>query len=163
MIWAQDRGGAIGVDGAMPWHLPEDLAHFKRMTHGYAVVHGRRSYEALPAHFRPLPGRRNVVLTRSQAYRAPGAEVVHSLAEAGRLLAGEPVWIVGGGQVYAEALACADVLVVTRVDIDVEGDAHAPAIDPGQWRVVQETPVLHSAAGVQFRIQEYRRKARADR
>src|SRR5690625_1367609 len=91
MLWAEAATGLLGAAGTLAWQLPEDLAHFRAVTRGYAVLHGRKSYEAIPAKFRPLPGRRNLVLTRDRVYSAPGAEVVHSLAEAEDLLAGAPV------------------------------------------------------------------------
>lgn len=158
MIWAQARRGVIGADGTLAWHIPEDLAHFKAATSGYAVLHGRKSYEALPEKFRPLPARRNLVLTKDPGYRAPGAEVVHSLDEATTLLGSEPFWIVGGGQVYASALHFADVIVVSEVDMDVPGDAYAPAIDQDVWAPVQRSPWVTSIRGPRFRVIEYRRR-----
>lgn len=158
MIWAQTPAGVIGRGGDLAWHLPEDLAHFRRTTRGYAVLHGRKSYEALPQRYRPLPGRRNIVLTREGDYDAPGAEVVHSLTEAARRLAGEPVWIVGGGAVYRTAMDGADVLVVTEVDTTAAGDTYAPQVDPSMWQVAQRTAWATSRTGTRFRVVEYRRR-----
>lgn len=158
MIWAESANGVIGAEGTLAWQIPEDLAHFRAVTRGYAVLHGRKSYEALPAKFRPLPGRRNLVLTRDRGYCAHGAEVVHSLAEAERLLAGTPVWIVGGGQVYDRAMPRADVLVVTEVDLEVAGDTYAPVIDAEVWQPRQTTERITSSTGIDFRVVEYRRR-----
>jgi dihydrofolate reductase len=158
MIWAQSRDGVIGRDGDLPWRLPEDMAHFKRTTGRDAVVHGRASWDALPPRFRPLPGRRNIVLTRQPDFEAPGAEVAHSLPEALALLGAEPAWICGGGEVYAQAMPYADLLVVSEVDASVEGDTHAPAIGPewgepeiGDW-------VEDERAAMRFRVLQYRRR-----
>lgn len=156
MIWAQARDGAIGSAGDLPWHIPEDLAHFKAMTKGYAVLHGRKSYEALPQAVRPLPGRRNLVLTRDTAYQAPGAEVVHSLAQANESLGDGPLWVVGGGQVYADAMPCADVIVVTHIDIEVFGDTYAPQVDAQKWQVVRSSTTRTAVTGERFFICEYR-------
>ena len=158
MIWAESANGVIGADGSLAWHIPEDLAHFRAVTRGYAVLHGRKSYEAIPAKFRPLPGRRNLVLTRDRVYSAPGAEVVHSLAAAEDLLAGAPVWIVGGGQVYDRAMSFADVLVVTEVNLEISGDTYAPAIDAEDWQQQQVTEWITSSTGIAFRVLEYRRR-----
>ena len=143
-IWAQDRRGVIGVDGTLPWHLPAEFVHFRDTTRGATVVMGRTTWESLPERFRPLPGRRNVVLTRDAAYDAPGAEVVSSLADA--LAVGSTTgttWVIGGGSVYAAAMPLLDELVVTEVDVDAAGAeaTYAPEIDvavwaaePGPWR-----------------------------
>lgn len=158
MVWAQARGGVIGADGTLPWHIPEDLVHFKSVTEGYAVLHGRKSYEALPKRFRPLPGRRNLVLTTDHDYRAPGAEVVHSIAEARTLLGSEPLWIAGGGQVYSSAMRLADVLVVSEIDMTVTGSTFAPEVDGDIWHPVQQTAWVTSERGPRFRVKEYRRQ-----
>ena len=139
MIWAQARSGVIGRDGDIPWRLPEDLAHFRRETHGEAVLMGRTSWDALPDGYRPLPHRRNIVLSRQPGFEAPGAEVVSSLEAALALVAGEPAWICGGASVYAEAMPIADLLVVTDIDLSVAGDAYAPPIGR-EWTVVRREP-----------------------
>lgn len=158
MIWAQSRDGVIGRDGDLPWHLPQDLAHFKRTTGQDAVVHGRASWDALPPRFRPLPGRRNIVLSRQPDLLAPGAEVAHSIAEALALLRGAPAWICGGGQVYAEAMPHADVLVVSEVDASVDGDTHAPVIGP-EWDAPEVGQWVHDErADLRFRVLTYRRR-----
>ena len=118
MMWAQTSDGVIGDGDSMPWHIPEDLAHFRDTTMGAPVIMGRRTWDSLPERFRPLPGRRNIVLSRSLAAEdVPGAELAHSLESALVLLADEPVaWIIGGGRVYREALRLADKCEVTEVD-----------------------------------------------
>ncbi|MBK5248421.1 MAG: dihydrofolate reductase [Actinomycetales bacterium] len=155
MIWAQANNRVIGRDGDLPWHLPEDFRHFKRTTGHDAVVMGRTSWNALPAKFRPLPGRRNVVLSRSPDFRADGADVVSSLDEALALVADEDAWICGGAQVYAEAMDSADLLVVTEIDLDPEGDTFAPRI-PAHWAGTVG-PWQTASNGIRFRVVEYRR------
>lgn len=130
LIAAVSRNGVIGRGNALPWHLPEDLAHFKRTTLGAAVVMGRRTWESLPPRFRPLPGRRNVVLTRDAAWQAPGAERAGSLDEALTLLADQrKVFVIGGATLYAHALPRVDEVVLTEIDADFDGDAHFPPWD----------------------------------
>ncbi|HLR27686.1 MAG TPA: dihydrofolate reductase [Ruania sp.] len=156
MIWAQARHGVIGRDNDLPWHLPEDLKHFRRTTSGDAVVMGRRQWESLPPKVRPLPGRTNVVLTRNPDYSAPGAHVAGSLGEGLEVVADQDAWICGGGQVYTEALPLADRLVVTEIDLEVAGDTYAPPIGP-QWQVEHTGPWLRGAGGLNYRILTYRR------
>jgi len=161
MIWAQAHDGVIGRDNDLPWHLPEDLRHFRRTTAGDAVVMGRRQWESLPERIRPLPGRRNIVLTRNGEYSAPGAEVVGDLPAALELVAGEDAWICGGAQVYEEAIAHADLLVVTEIDHTIPGDRYAPSIGP-EWQVTERDPddgEWHVAEnGMRFRILTYHRR-----
>ena len=129
LIWAQTPTGVIGRDGAIPWHLPEDLAHFKQATAGSAVVMGRRTWESLPARNRPLPGRRNIVVTRQPEWSAPGAEKAPSVDAALDLAAldlAKTAWVIGGAEIYRTAMHRASELLVTEVDIDVDGDAFAP-------------------------------------
>ncbi len=161
LIWAQADGGVIGRDGTMPWHLPEDLARFRRLTSGHPVLMGRATWDALPPRFRPLPGRENVVLTRTPGWVAPGATVVHGMDDAVRALAGRDAWVIGGGQVYAATIAAADRLEVTEVDLDVPGDAWAPAVDAGVWAPVAVDPAQGwhtSTTGLRYRYVTYRRR-----
>ncbi|MEE6280120.1 dihydrofolate reductase [Georgenia sp. MJ170] len=159
MIWAQAHDRVIGKDNDLPWHLPEDLRHFRQTTAGDAVVMGRRQWESLPERIRPLPGRRNIVLTRNRDYEAPGAEVVDNLPAALALVAGEDAWICGGAQVYEQAIAHADLLVVTEIDHAVDGDCHAPII-AGEWRLTEQDPAdggwQVAENGMRFRILTYR-------
>src|SRR5690625_3654984 len=128
MIWAQAKGGVIGRDNDLPWHLPEDLAHFRQTTRGHPVIMGRKQWESLPERFRPLPGRRNIVLTRNESYEASVAEVVPSLPAALALVEGADAWICGGGEVYRQGMDGAELLVVTESELDVDGDGFAQQI-----------------------------------
>ena len=163
LVWAEARGGVIGGAGTIPWHLPEDLAHFKEVTLGGTVIMGRRTWQSLPERFRPLPGRRNVVLTRDRGFAAEGAEVAHSLDEVldatGHDDPSAPVWVIGGGDIYAQALPLASRLEVTEVDLDVAGDTRAPTIDRAVWQVAHETEWLVSRTGIRYRFVSYARTA----
>ena len=164
MIWAQARGGVIGAGGTMPWHLPEDLKHFKRTTSGSPVVMGRRTWESFPPRCRPLPGRTNIVITRDDSLDLPGAVRARSLPEALELAATEAgpagtTWVIGGGSIYADAIEVAEQLVVTEIDLQVDGDTLAPRI-PGDFAVTSVDPVegWHEAAnGLCYRFLTYSR------
>jgi len=139
LIWAEARGGVIGKDGGMPWHVPEDLAHFRAATMGAPVIMGRRTWESFPPRFRPLPGRRNLVVTRDDDWSAEGAERASSLEGALALLAGEQIaWVIGGAGLFAEAIERADVLEVTELDLEVDGDTFAPS--HAGWSVARVEP-----------------------
>ncbi|QWT24117.1 dihydrofolate reductase [Subtercola sp. PAMC28395] len=155
MIWAEARGGVIGHGGTIPWRLPEDLAHFKELTLGDTVLMGRRTWDSLPVRFRPLPGRRNLVLTRDAEWTSPGAEVVHSLAEVSSDDDGG-LWVIGGGELYRQAMPSATRLEVTELDLGVKGDTLAPAID-ATWERVAASPWLESATGIRYRFVSYTR------
>lgn len=132
--------GVIGRDGGLPWRLSTDLRRFKATTLGKAVVMGRKTWEGLPK--RPLPDRRNVVVTRDRSYAAQDAEVVFSLADAlDRLRGEEEVCVIGGGEIYRQALPVADRLDVTHVLAEIDGDTFFPSIDPEAWHVVSSTDV----------------------
>ena len=154
LIAAVAKNGVIGARGKLPWHLPEDLRHFKKLTLGHPVIMGRRTWESLG---RPLPGRDNIVVTRTTGYEAPGASVAASLAAAIALCSGEPVaFVIGGAEIYAAALALADGLVLTEIQQDFEGDTHFPQWDRSAWRVSQKE--THAAAdGVRFDFVLYER------
>jgi dihydrofolate reductase len=127
IVAAVARGGVIGREGGLPWQLPEDLVRFRELTTGHAVVMGRRTWDSLPDRFRPLPGRRNVVVTRSPSWRDDGAERAGSLGEAFALLAAEErVFVIGGGAIFAKALPLVDELHLTEIDLDVDGDTYFP-------------------------------------
>ncbi|HEX6232666.1 MAG TPA: dihydrofolate reductase [Jiangellaceae bacterium] len=158
LIWAQSTAGVIGRDGRLPWHLPEDLAHFRTVTTGRPVVMGRRTWESLPPRFRPLPGRRNIVLSRRPERAADGAEVVASLDVALNLVAGGPVWVIGGAQVYLAALPYASIIEVTEIDIDVAGDTHAP--DLTGWMLESAGAWSTSATGPRYRFLTYTARTR---
>lgn len=144
LIYARARNGVIGKDGGLPWHLPEDLAHFKRLTLGCSVIMGRKTWDALPPRFRPLPGRTNIVVTRQPDWRAEGASSASSLAQAIHLCASQPIaWVIGGAEIYAQALPMADTAEVTEIDADFSGDAFAPKLG-GEWKEVARQ--AHTAA-----------------
>ena len=156
LVWAQSRDGWIGADGGLPWHLPEDLARFRRLTSGAPVIMGRRTWDSLPERFRPLPGRRNVVLSR-RTPDLPGAVVVPGPREALAAAGDGPAWVIGGAQVYAAAQPLADRLVVTEVNTRVNGDTFAPPLED-RWRPVRTDPAegWHcSAGGLGYRFVEY--------
>ena len=153
LIWAQARGRVIGKNGVMPWHLPEDLAHFKRVTLNHPVVMGRKTWDSIPPKFRPLPGRTNIVVTRQPDWNENGAQRTSSLREALQLCENSAqVWIIGGAQIYAQALPLADELVVTEIDAAFDGDAHAPAIGPDWREVARERVVAASGLPLSFVI-----------
>lgn len=157
MIYARARNGVIGRDNRLPWSLPEDMAHFKRSTLGGAVLMGRKTWDSIPPRFRPLPGRRNLVLTRQAGWRADGAEVVHSVAAALEAVGRDAtLWSIGGAEVYAQSAELADEAVVTEIDADFEGDAYAPALGP-QWRETQRQTLV-SASGLAYAIVHYQHR-----
>jgi dihydrofolate reductase len=154
LIYARAANGAIGKDGVMPWHLPEDLAHFKRTTLGCPVVMGRKTWESLPVRFRPLPGRTNVVVTRQRDWLAEGAKVAHSLDEAIRLCGdAADAWIIGGADIYAQALSLASTAVVTEIEASYEGDTFAPQFGPEWKETARERHV--SSTGLKFSFVTY--------
>ncbi|MDB5813458.1 MAG: Dihydrofolate reductase [Rhodocyclales bacterium] len=137
IVAAVAENGIIGHNNSLLWRLRDDMRHFKTLTLNHAVIMGRKTWESLG---RPLPQRRNIVITRKSNFGAPGAEVVHSLAEALSRCAGdEQVFVIGGAQIYAEALPLADVLYITDVRCAPEGDASFPVIDHSRWRQTQRT------------------------
>ncbi|HXH35489.1 MAG TPA: dihydrofolate reductase [Plantibacter sp.] len=161
LIWAQAHDGVIGADGDMPWHVPEDLAHFKALTGSDTVIMGRRTWDSLPPRFRPLPGRRNVVVTRDRTWSADGAVVAHSLQDAIRTGSGDDatVWITGGAGLFAEALPLADRLEVTELDLAVAGDTFAPTISD-EWLPITIDPAhgwSSSRTGLPYRFIRYGR------
>jgi len=136
---AHDR--VIGANNGLPWHLPEDLRHFRALTWGHPVLMGRKTWESLPQKFRPLPGRRNFVLSRQPDYAAPGAEVVasipHALEKIGEEMSGTwDVFVMGGAQLYQAALPLAQRLFLTEIDLTVAGDAWFPAFSKDEWREI---------------------------
>ena len=161
VVAAVARGGVIGRDGTIPWRIPEDARRFREVTIGHPVVMGRRTWESLPDRFRPLPGRRNVVVTRNEAWREDGAERAGSLEDALRLLEGaELVSVIGGAQLYADALPLADELLLTEIDFDVEGDTFLPDWDRGAFDEVSREERV-SEDGIAFAFVTYRRRGQA--
>jgi len=154
LIAAVAKNGVIGARGTLPWHLPEDLKHFKKLTLGRPVIMGRRTWESLG---KPLPDRENIVITRKSGYEAPGASVALSLQAAIALCTGEPVaFVIGGAQIYAAALPLADGLVLTEIHRNYEGDTRFPGWDRDAWRVSQKETHT-SADGVRFDFVLYER------
>jgi dihydrofolate reductase len=162
LIAAVARNGVVGRDNALPWHLSADLQHFKRTTLGAPVVMGRRTWESLPPRFRPLPGRRNVVVTRSTGWHADGAQVAHSLEQALEQLADAPkVFVIGGAALYASALPIADEMALTEIDADYQGDAHFPAWDRSAFAEVgREAHPPEPPHTPGFAFVTYRRRSR---
>ena len=156
LIWAQSRNGVIGRDGGMPWHLPEDLAHFKRTTLNSPVIMGRKTWDSIPPKFRPLPGRSNIVVTRQPEWHADGAERASNL-DAALEVAGDArqIWVIGGASLFALALPLARTLSVTRIDADFDGDTPAPAIGP-EWQLAASEAAT-SANGLALRFETWRR------
>lgn len=141
LVAAVARNGVIGRGGTLPWRIPEDMRRFRELTLGHPVVMGRKTWESLPERFRPLPGRRNVVLSRDPGWRAEGAERAGSLEEALRLLAGEQrVFVIGGAEVFAQALPLADELLLTEIDAYAEGDVFFPVFDRDDFEQASREP-----------------------
>jgi dihydrofolate reductase len=158
LIWAQARGGVIGNAGAIPWRLPEDMAMFRSLTVGSTVLMGRVTWDSLPPRFRPLEGRRNLVLTRQPGWAADGAIAVPSIAEAMQQVEGS-LWVIGGSQVYTETLPLADRVVITEVDATYDGDTCAPSLD-ATWIAARREPVegwSTSSNGLRYRVTTYER------
>ncbi len=154
LVAAVAANGVIGAGGKLPWHLPEDLRHFRALTLGHPVIMGRKTWEAIG---RPLPGRENIVVTRAAGYEAPGAHVAASLDAALALCAGEPVaFVIGGGEIYTAALPVADGLVLTEIDRAFAGDARFPEFDRRAWRETQRKPQT-AADGLRFDFVLYER------
>jgi dihydrofolate reductase len=159
IVAAVARGGVIGRDGAVPWHLPEDMARFRALTTGHPLVMGRKTWDSLPERFRPLPGRRNVVLTRTREWHAEGVDSAESLDAALRLLEGaRQVFVIGGAELYAAALPLADELELTEVDLEVEGDTLFPEWDRAAFEEVERESHV-SEDGTQFAFVTYRRRS----
>lgn len=138
LIVAAAEDGGIGKDNDLLWHLPDDMQYFKEKTSGHTVIAGRRSFESIPPKYRPLPGRRNIVITRNREYDGGGAAVMHNLREAledAESQGAEETYIIGGGQLYREALEkdVVDVLHLTRVHATFDADTYFPDIDDDKW------------------------------
>jgi len=135
-VVAASENGVIGREGGLPWHVSSDMKLFKEITLGKPVIMGRRTWQSLPR--KPLPGRRNIVITRQQDFIADGAELAHSVDEALQMCASEPeVSIIGGGQIYADAMARTDRIYLTRIHLEVEGDTLLPELKDSEWQEVE--------------------------
>lgn len=163
LIFAQAANGVIGVDNKLPWHLPEDMAYFKKNTQGDVVIMGRKTWDSLPAKFRPLPGRTNIVLTRNPVTAAEltvqGAVPVASLDEAvaycASLATPTEAWVIGGAELYAQALNRAYRVLVTLIHQDFEGDAYAPILGD-DWVLGAQTDGV-ATSGLSYSFQTYLR------
>lgn len=158
LIWAMDRNGLVGKGNDLPWRLPNDMNFFKQQTRGKTVVMGRKTWESL--RIKPLPQRRNIVLTGDRSYEAEGAEVVHSVEEALDIAQDGDLMIIGGGSVYGQFIPHADRLLVTRIDEEFEGDVHFPSVDWSGFALVEEIPGIRDEKNLydhRFMIYERRK------
>lgn len=132
LVVAAARNNVIGKGNALPWDLPNDLKHFREVTAGHTVIMGRKTFESIG---RPLPKRRNIVITRQEGYQPEGVEVVDSLdAAVAAVPPSDEVFVIGGGEIFKQALPIADRVYLTRVEADIEGDAFFPELEPKEWR-----------------------------
>ena len=133
IVVATDANRGIGIDNKLPWRLPEDMAHFKRTTMGHPVIMGRKTFDSIG---KPLPNRRNIIITRNPGWKHEGVEAVTSISTAIELVGDTPACIIGGAQIYAETLHFANRLIITEIDKTFDCDAFFPTIDPKQWKEV---------------------------
>lgn len=162
IIAAVSRNGVIGRDNRLPWYLPEDLKFFKRMTRAKPLVMGRRTFDSIG---HPLPGRLNIVVTRDPGFRPEGVRVCHDFEPALRLAerqaildAAEEIMVMGGAQIYAQALPLASRLYLTEVDLEVEGDTFFPAVSDAEWQEVERVPGEPQAAQPSYHFVTYQRR-----
>lgn len=160
LIWAQAHSRAIGRQSTIPWHLPEDVAHFKELTIGHPVIMGSKTWLSLPEQFRPLNGRTNLIVTRNAQFVAPGAVVVATPEEAiahAASLKSQTAWVIGGGQLYAEVMHLADIIELTQIDLDVpDADTYAPEI-PANFQLVSSSDTMVSSTGLNYRFERWQR------
>jgi len=155
IIVATDAQRGIGINNTLPWKLPEDLAHFKRLTTGHPILMGRKTFDSIG---RPLPNRRNIVITRNAGWRHDGVEAVGSVEAAVALLDGAPGFIIGGADIYRQSLPLADQLIITEIDRTYDCDAFFPAIDAAAWRETARETHTSAAAGLQYSFVTLRRQ-----
>lgn len=154
LIVAVDRNSGIGINNTLPWRLPEDLAFFKRVTSGHAIIMGRKTFDAIG---RPLPNRRNIVVTRNPAWEHAGVDTANSLDQAVEIAGDGEVFIIGGAQIYRDAINHADRLIVTEIDAEFACDAFFPPIDPAQWQVESRETHHSDSNGWDYSFVMYRR------
>ncbi|MBZ2207579.1 dihydrofolate reductase [Massilia soli] len=154
IVVAIDAARGIGVNNTLPWHLPEDLAHFKRVTLGHPIIMGRKTFDSIG---RPLPGRRNIVITRNAHWRHDGVEAVTSLAAAIALVGDEPAAIIGGAQIFNESLPLADRMIVTEIAHTFECDTFFPELPPDTWRESARVTQHSESNGFDFSYVTYER------
>ena len=157
IVVAIDAQRGIGINNTLPWHLPEDLAHFKRVTLGHPIIMGRKTFDSIG---RPLPKRRNIVITRNRGWSHEGVETAASLPSAIALLGGEPASIIGGAQVFQEAIGLADSMIVTEIAHSFRCDTFFPPIDPAVWRETARETHHSEANGYGYAFVTYERKER---
>jgi dihydrofolate reductase len=155
LIVATERHHGIGVNNTLPWRLPEDLAFFKRTTSGHSIIMGRKTFDSIG---RPLPNRRNIVVTRNSNWSHPGVEAVDSLAAAAALVGSEEAFVIGGAQIYIEALPLASRLIITEIDADFDCDTFFPAVNPTEWEEVERQAHQSEAQGLNFAFVTYQRR-----
>lgn len=155
LIVATERHNGIGINNTLPWRLPEDLAFFKRTTTGHTILMGRKTFESIG---RPLPNRRNIVITRNPGWQHEGAETAGSLQQAAEMAGDGEVFVIGGAQIYVEALPLASRLIVTEIAADFACDAFFPAIDPATWEEVSREPHNSTEQGFTYAFVIYRRR-----
>jgi dihydrofolate reductase len=154
LVVARAANGTIGMDGGLPWHLPSDMRHFRELTTGHTVLMGRKTFESLPAKYRPLPQRRNLVLSSNAGLELPGAEVFHDLPSALAACEGE-CFVIGGSAVYDETLAVADRVYATEIDAEIEGDAFFPELPPAEWECRERSErIVESELAFDFAVYE---------
>ena len=156
IIVAFDARHGIGINNTLPWHLPEDLQRFKRITSGHAIIMGRKTYQSIG---RPLPNRRNIVLTRQATsdWQVPGLETAHSLPAALQLLNQQDAFIIGGADIYTQALPLCSTLLVTEVDHDAHCDAFFPVIDDTDWQETAREAHFSEKNGFAFSFVTYQK------
>ncbi len=155
LIVATERHNGIGINNTLPWRLPEDLAFFKRTTTGHPILMGRKTFESIG---RPLPNRRNIVITRNPAWQHEGVDTAGSLQQAADLAGDGEVFVIGGAQIYADALPLAARLIVTEIDADFACDAFFPAIDSAVWKEVSREPHQSAEQGFAYAFVIYHRR-----
>jgi dihydrofolate reductase len=156
LVVAIDAQRGIGVDNKLPWHLPEDLAHFKRVTLGHPIIMGRKTFDSIG---RALPGRRNIVVTRNPSWRHEGVDVANSLPEALALVGDEPASIIGGAQIFNDAIPLADRMIVTEIAHTFPCDTFFPPIDPAVWEETARETHHSQANGYDYAFVTYTRRA----
>jgi dihydrofolate reductase len=160
LIAAVARNGVIGSNGTLPWRFPEDLRRFRNLTTGHALIMGRRTWDSLP---RALPGRENIVITRQPRFAADGAIIAHSLDDAlAKVTQPPPVYCIGGGEIFREAMPLATTAYMTEIDADFEGDAVLPPLDRDEWRETRrESHPFDAARGFAYAFVTYERVSSA--
>lgn len=155
IVVATDANNGIGINNTLPWRLPEDLAHFKRTTLGHPIIMGRKTFDSIG---RPLPGRRNVVITRNPDWEHEGVEAVTSVDAALKLIGDVPACVIGGAQIYVEVLPLTERLMVTEIGKTFDCDAFFPAIDTQQWVEVARESHHSDSAGFDYAFVIYQRR-----